>query len=69
MELELNLTVEGENRMSVLKDTIEKLRNLEDEKKSLLLELEELKKTADTKVAALENEVNALREEVKAQKF
>jgi uncharacterized protein (UPF0335 family) len=55
--------------MSVLKDTIEKLRDLEAEKKGLLLEIEELKRMADTRVAALESEVNALREEVKSQKF
>jgi CHASE3 domain sensor protein len=55
--------------MSVLKDTIEKLRNLEAEKKSLLLEIDELKKTADTKVTALESEVNALRDEVKSIKI
>ena len=55
--------------MSVLKDTIEKLRNLEAEKRSLLLEIDELKKTADTKVTALESEVNALRDEVKSLKL
>ena len=69
MGLELNLTGEGHNRMSVLRDTIEKLKNLESEKKSLLLEVEELKKVADARVAALESEVNALREEVKSQIF
>ena len=54
--------------MSLVKDTIEKLRNLEAEKKSLLVEIEELKKTADAKATALETEVNALREEVKSLK-
>ena len=66
--LEFNLTIEGHNRMTVLKDTIDKLKNLEAEKKSLLLEIEELKKKADTRVTALESEVNALREEVKSLK-
>jgi predicted nucleic acid-binding Zn-ribbon protein len=55
--------------MSVLKDTIEKLRNLEAEKRGLLLEIDELKKTADTKVTALESEVSALRDEVKSLKI
>jgi len=67
MGLEFNLTI-GHNGMSILKDTIEKLKNLEAEKKSLLLEIEDLKKTADTRVAALESEVNALREQVKSLK-
>jgi uncharacterized protein (UPF0335 family) len=54
--------------MSTLKDTIEKIKNLEDEKKNLLLEIEELKEMADAKANALESEVNALRDEVMALK-
>ena len=54
--------------MSSLKVTVEKLRSLEAEKKSLLLEIEELKRMADNKAAALENEVAALRDEVKSLK-
>ncbi len=50
---------------SSLKTTIEKIRALEAEKKNLLVEIESLKKMADTKAAALENEVGALREEAK----
>lgn len=51
-----------------LKSTIEKIKFLEAEKKSLLTEIEELKKTADAKASALESEVGALRNEVKSLK-
>jgi len=54
--------------MSSLKDTIEKIKNLETEKKNLLLEIEELKKMADAKATALESEIAALREEAKSLK-
>jgi len=62
------LTTNGQQEITILKDTIEKLKNLEAEKKSLLLEIEDLKKTADTRVTALESEVNALREQVESLK-
>jgi len=52
--------------MSSLKDTVEKLRNLEAEKLSLTLEIEDLKKMADARAAVLENEIAALREEAKS---
>ena len=55
--------------MSSLKDTIEKIKSLEAEKKNLLLEIEELKKMADAKATALENEVGALADEVKSLKI
>ena len=48
---------------------IQKLRNLQTEKKSLLVEIEELKKMADAKSVALESEVEALRDEVKMLKI
>jgi hypothetical protein len=54
--------------MSSLKDTVEKLRNLEAEKKSLLLEIEELKRIADDRAAVLEDEIATLRDEVKSLK-
>ncbi len=54
---------------SSLKTTIEKIRALETEKKNLLDEIEELKKIADAKAVALENEVGALREEAKTFKI
>ena len=55
--------------MSSLKDTIEKIRNLETEKKNLLLEIQELKKMADVKAAILENEIASLREEIESVKI
>ena len=54
--------------MSSLQITIEKIKNLEAEKKSLLVEISELNKLADAKAAALESEVASLREEARALK-
>ena len=67
-ELELNLIINGINEMSTFKNTIEKIRSLEEEKKSLLLEIEELKRMSESKANALESEVNALREEIRSLK-
>ena len=53
---------------SSLKNTIEKIKTLEAEKKNLLVEIEGLKKIADSKAAALESEVVLLRDEVKSLK-
>jgi len=66
--LKLNLAAEGQQEMSSLKNTIERLKNLKAEEKNLLVEIEELKKMADAKAAALESEVAALREEAKSLK-
>lgn len=55
--------------MSSLKDTVEKIRNLEAEKASLKLEIAELKKMADAKTAVLENEIATLRNEVESLKI
>jgi hypothetical protein len=55
--------------MSSLKETIEKIKNLEVEKKNLLLEIDELQKTADAKAVALEQEIAMLREEAKSLKL
>jgi len=52
--------------MSNLKSMVEHLRTLENERKNLLLEIEELKKMADSKAKALESEVSMLREEVRS---
>ncbi|MEM4243699.1 MAG: hypothetical protein QXP44_02735 [Candidatus Bathyarchaeia archaeon] len=52
--------------MSSFKNTIERIRALENERKNLLLEIEELKKMADAKARALESEINMLRDEVKS---
>jgi uncharacterized protein (UPF0335 family) len=53
---------------SSLKNTIEKIKTLEAEKKNLLAEIEGLKKIADAKAVSLESEVVALRDEVKSLK-
>jgi uncharacterized protein (UPF0335 family) len=53
---------------SSLKNTIEKIKTLEAEKKNLLAEIEGLKKIADAKAVTLESEVGALRDEVKSLK-
>ena len=62
------IPAKGHRKMSSLQKTIEKIKNLEAEKKNLLLEIEGLKKMADAKAAALENEIIALREDVKSLK-
>ncbi len=54
--------------MSSLKDTVEKLKNLEAEKLSLLAEIEDLKKIAEAKSNTLTNEIAALREEINSIK-
>ena len=54
------LTTYEKQEIARLQSTIEKIRNLEEEKKSLLLEIEELKKMSEAKATALECEVNAL---------
>ena len=52
--------------LSALKNTIERIRVLEAERKTLLLEIDELKKKADAKALVLEKEVTSLRDEVKS---
>jgi len=52
--------------MSNFKSIIERLRNLDTERRNLLLEIEELKKMADSRADALESEVSMLKEEVKS---
>ena len=52
--------------MSNFKNTVEKIKTLENERKNLLIEIEELKRMADAKAKALESEVNTLRGEVKS---
>jgi regulator of replication initiation timing len=52
--------------MSNFKSMVDKLKALESERRNLLLEIEELKKMADSKAETLENEVSMLREEVKS---
>ena len=52
--------------MNTFKSVIERIKSLESERRNLLLEIEELRKMADSKAKALENEVSMLREEVKS---
>ncbi len=52
--------------MSNFKSTVERLRTLDTERRNLLLEIEELKKMADSRADALESEVSMLKEEVKS---
>jgi predicted nucleic acid-binding Zn-ribbon protein len=55
-----------ESLINSFKSTVERIRSLETERKNLLLEIEELRKMADSKAKALESEVSMLREEVKS---
>ena len=55
--------------MSSLKETIEKIKNLEAEKKNLLAEIDGLRKMAEAKATTLETEVASLREDAKSLKI
>lgn len=57
--------VKGE-LMQTLKDLRGKIKNLETERANLMMEIEKLKKMADSKVVALESEVSMLRDEVES---
>ena len=59
--------IEGEF-VNTLKNLREKIQKLETERSSLLLEIDELKKAAESKANAIENEVTMLRDEVKSLK-
>lgn len=52
--------------MSSFKSVAEKIKSLENDRRNLMLEIEELKKLADSKAKALESEVGMLREEVRS---
>jgi seryl-tRNA synthetase len=52
--------------MSNFKAIVERIRTLDTERRNLMLEVEELKKMADSKAKALESEIGMLREEVKS---
>lgn len=52
--------------MSSFKNIVERIRGLETERRNLMLEIEELRKMADSRAKALESEVSMLREEVKS---
>jgi len=57
--------VKGE-LMQTLKELRGKVKTLETERANLMMEIEKLKKMAESKVNALEGEVNMLREEVES---
>jgi len=57
--------IRGELMLS-LKNLREKIKTLETERANLMIEIEKLKKVAESKVDALESEVSMLREEVKS---
>lgn len=57
--------VKGE-LMQTLKDLRGKMKTLETERANLMVEIEKLKKMAESKVSALESEVSMLREEVES---
>jgi DNA repair exonuclease SbcCD ATPase subunit len=57
--------IQGE-LMQTLRNLREKIKTLETERANLMLEIEELKKLAESKVSALESEVSMLREELKS---
>ncbi|HVP41037.1 MAG TPA: hypothetical protein VMS95_03705 [Candidatus Krumholzibacteriaceae bacterium] len=59
--------IEGEF-VNTLKNLREKLQKLESERSGLLLEIDELKKAAESKANAIENEITMLRDEVKSLK-
>lgn len=58
-------SIKGE-LMQTLKNLREKIKTLETERANLMIEVEKLKKIADSKLNTLESEVNTLREQVKA---
>jgi len=57
-----------EGLMKVLRELRKKIEVLENERTSLLAEVENLKRAAEAKAGKLESEVSRLREEVKALK-
>ena len=70
---EINIYIEPDLRGSVkgtwVKNTVDKIKSLEEEKRNLLLEIESLRKQVDARANTLEKEVGALREEVKSLKI
>jgi len=52
--------------MQTLKNLHEKIKTLETERANLMIEIEKLRKVAESRVSALEGEVSMLREEVKS---
>ena len=58
----------GSQCMSNTKDTVIKVRNLEEEKQNLLAQFEELKKLAEMKSMTLENEISAIKDQIESLK-
>jgi len=52
--------------MQTLRTLRERIKTLETERSNLIIEIEKLRKVAESKVSALESEVSMLREEVKS---
>jgi chromosome segregation ATPase len=52
--------------VQTLKSLREKIKTLETERSNLMIEIEKLKKVAESRASALESEVSMLREEVKS---
>ena len=52
--------------MQTLKNLREKIKTLETERANLMVEIDKLRKVAESKVSALESEVSMLRDEVKS---
>ena len=55
-------------KIASVRITIEKIRSLKEEKKSLLLEIEKLDRASESKATALESEVNELQNKAKSLK-
>lgn len=55
-------------KIAIVRITIEKIRSLKEEKKSLLLEIEKLDRVSGSKATALESEVNELQKKAKSLK-
>jgi|WetSurMetagenome_2_1015567.scaffolds.fasta_scaffold59058_2 hypothetical protein len=54
--------------MSNTRDTVIKVKSLEEEKQNLLAQFEELKKLADIKSKSLENEISAIKDQIESLK-
>jgi uncharacterized protein YlxW (UPF0749 family) len=52
--------------VQTLKNLREKIKTLETERSNLMIEIDKLRKVAESRVTALESEVGMLREEVKS---
>jgi len=52
--------------MQTLKNLREKIKTLETERSNLMIEIDDLRKVAESRISALESEVSIMREEVKS---